>query len=97
MHAMRRHTVHLLRQLLSKTLPLHPMPVPADDLRLLLSKAIAAHFVLPRTLLSGQLLPKAVPAILLAREQPTQLLSAGLQCSNPGSNTAASKTAAVVC
>jgi hypothetical protein len=53
MHAMRRHTVHLLRRLLSKTVSLHPMPVPADDLRLLLSKAVAAHIVLPHTVLSG--------------------------------------------
>jgi len=55
----------LSRRLLSKTVPVYPMPEFVEDGRLLLSKATSVHTVLLHVVLFGQLLPKAVSAVLL--------------------------------
>ncbi len=82
-HTVCGHSVLLPRRLLQKAAALHAMPHVCAVAKLLLSKAGTVPAVYFPVMVPGQLLPKAVSAVLLAHKQPVLSLPAGQRSGRP--------------
>ena len=76
MHALRRRAVLLSGRLLPQADAVHQVPGAIVHVRLLLPQADAMHAMFVFPVLSGRLLPEAVPDVLLVCKQREPSLSA---------------------